>query len=139
VAGGTPSSDIEEYWNGEINWVTLVDLPAEWEIVELGTIANLIGGGTPSRQVDKYWDNGDIDWVSCSDFTSNSMYLPDSIGKITPEGLKNSSSNLIKEDTLILVTRVSLGKLAFTRKPTAINQDLTACELILSQGITFLY
>ncbi|MBQ0098955.1 MAG: N-6 DNA methylase [Firmicutes bacterium] len=28
-SGGTPSSTNEEYWNGEINWATLVDLPAE--------------------------------------------------------------------------------------------------------------
>ncbi len=28
VSGGTPSSEIEEYWNGELNWATLVDLPA---------------------------------------------------------------------------------------------------------------
>lgn len=26
-SGGTPSSKNEEYWNGDINWVTLVDLP----------------------------------------------------------------------------------------------------------------
>lgn len=27
VSGGTPSSKIDEYWNGNINWATLVDLP----------------------------------------------------------------------------------------------------------------
>jgi len=27
-SGGTPSSKVDEYWNGDINWVTLVDLPA---------------------------------------------------------------------------------------------------------------
>ncbi len=28
VSGGTPSSEIEEYWNGTINWATLADLPS---------------------------------------------------------------------------------------------------------------
>ncbi|WP_217447599.1 N-6 DNA methylase [Maribellus comscasis] len=28
VSGGTPDSKNEEYWNGDINWATLVDLPA---------------------------------------------------------------------------------------------------------------
>lgn len=28
VSGGTPSSKEETYWNGEINWATLVDLPS---------------------------------------------------------------------------------------------------------------
>lgn len=28
-SGGTPSSTVEEYWNGDIDWATLVDLPQE--------------------------------------------------------------------------------------------------------------
>lgn len=36
-SGGTPSSKIEEYWNGEINWATLVDLPQSDFITELST------------------------------------------------------------------------------------------------------
>lgn len=28
-SGGTPSSEIQEYWNGNVKWATLVDLPAQ--------------------------------------------------------------------------------------------------------------
>jgi len=28
ISGGTPSSKIEEYWNGDVRWLTLVDLPS---------------------------------------------------------------------------------------------------------------
>ncbi len=34
-SGGTPSSDIPEYWGGNIRWATLVDLPAANLITEL--------------------------------------------------------------------------------------------------------
>lgn len=34
-SGGTPSSDILEYWDGNIRWATLVDLPAANLITEL--------------------------------------------------------------------------------------------------------
>lgn len=34
-SGGTPSSNIPEYWNGNIRWATLVDLPAANLITEL--------------------------------------------------------------------------------------------------------
>ncbi|MFD1314237.1 N-6 DNA methylase [Namhaeicola litoreus] len=27
LSGGTPSSSVDEYWNGDINWATLIDLP----------------------------------------------------------------------------------------------------------------
>ncbi|MEO8255633.1 MAG: N-6 DNA methylase, partial [Flavobacterium sp.] len=32
ISGGTPSSEIEEYWNGDINWATLADLPSSESI-----------------------------------------------------------------------------------------------------------
>ncbi len=34
-AGGTPDTHNPEYWDGDINWVTLVDLPAENLITEI--------------------------------------------------------------------------------------------------------
>lgn len=35
VSGGTPSSSVEKYWNGENNWATLADLPASDLISEI--------------------------------------------------------------------------------------------------------
>ncbi|WP_298308615.1 N-6 DNA methylase [Flavobacterium sp.] len=35
ISGGTPSSEIEEYWNGDINWATLADLPSSELISKL--------------------------------------------------------------------------------------------------------
>ena len=32
ISGGTPKSDEKSYWNGEIKWLTLVDLPADESI-----------------------------------------------------------------------------------------------------------
>lgn len=34
-SGGTPKSKIEEYWNGEVAWATLVDLPASDFITQI--------------------------------------------------------------------------------------------------------
>jgi len=34
-SGGTPDSKNEEYWNGDINWATLADLPADNHITEI--------------------------------------------------------------------------------------------------------
>lgn len=98
----------------------------EWEIVELGTIAKLIGGSTPSKENSTYWDKGKVDWITCSDFSTNPMFIVDSIRKITELAVTENSTSIVPEDTLILVTRVSLGKMAFVKKPTALNQDLTA-------------
>lgn len=34
-SGGTPSSTVPEYWNGDINWITLADLPADDLVTEI--------------------------------------------------------------------------------------------------------
>jgi type I restriction enzyme M protein len=41
-SGGTPSSKIEDYWNGDINWVTLVDLPQSNRITNIRTTSRKI-------------------------------------------------------------------------------------------------
>jgi type I restriction enzyme M protein len=103
-----------------------ITINPDWEMVELGTLAKLVGGSTPSKENSSYWENGNVDWITCSDFSNSPMYIEDSIRKITEKAVKENSTSIVPKDTLVLVTRVSLGKMAFVRKPTALNQDLTA-------------
>jgi type I restriction enzyme M protein len=108
------------------NYKPTISIKPEWEMVELGSLAKLVGGSTPSKVNENYWKNGNIDWITCSDFSDNPMFIENSINKITKTAVKESSTHIIPIDTLVLVTRVSLGRMAFIRKPTALNQDLTA-------------
>ncbi|MER9118693.1 N-6 DNA methylase [Mesorhizobium sp. M0954] len=41
-SGGTPKSDVPEYWNGGIAWATLVDLPQEDFITEIASTVRTI-------------------------------------------------------------------------------------------------
>jgi type I restriction enzyme M protein len=108
------------------NYKPTIIINPDWEMVELGTLAKLVGGSTPSKENSSYWENGNVDWITCSDFSNSPMYIDDSIRKITEKAVKENSTSIVPKDTLVLVTRVSLGKMAFVRKPTALNQDLTA-------------
>ena len=106
------------------NYIPHFEIDESWEKVELGKICKLVGGGTPSKKIDEYW-GGEIKWLSCADFSIDPFYIESSLRKITSKGLNNSSSNLIKKGTVVLVTRVSLGKVAIIKDDFAINQDLT--------------
>lgn len=116
------------------NYKPTIKINPDWEMVELGEVAKLVGGGTPSKQNKKFWNNGTINWLTCSDFSPNLDIITDSISKINPIAIKESSTNLIPKETIILVTRVSLGKIAMISKEMAINQDLTA---IVIESIDF--
>jgi len=91
--------------------------------VQLGEIVEFVGGGTPSRDVPQYW-GGSIPWASVKDLTSQDLAF--TTETITEEGLKNSASKLVRPGTVIIASRVGLGKVCINRLPVAINQDLKA-------------
>ena len=116
----------------------LVEIPVGWVALPLGClIASNTGGGTPSKQNPSYW-NGRIPWASVKDVQSE-KYLISTIDSITEEGLRDSSSNLIPPNRLIVVTRMGLGKLAINTIPIAINQDLRAIEPTTALDLDFAY
>ena len=59
---------------------------------------------------------------------------------ITKEGLKNSSTNIVPKDNLLVATRVGTGKAALNRIDMAISQDLTGVVIDKNKAIpNFLY
>ena len=104
------------------NYKPTIDIDPSWEMVELDKVCNLIGGGTPSRKEKKYWE-GQIKWLSCKYLDNDGNITGNE--KISQKGLENSSSNLIKSGSVIVVNRVSLGKIVLINEDFAINQDLT--------------
>jgi len=95
----------------------------DWEVKKLGEVCKIIGGGTPSKQKKEYWLNGNIKWISSKHIDDEGFVKGFEL--ITEFGLKKSSSQVIPKGNIILITRVSVGKLAFTDDSYAINQDLT--------------
>ena len=90
---------------------------------KLGDIVSFKGGGTPKKKIKEYW-NGNIPWASVKDFKSN--LLSTTKEYISQLGLQNSSANLIPIGTIIIPTRMALGKAAINSVELAINQDLKA-------------
>ena len=95
--------------------------------VKLGNLVKITGGGTPSRSVQEYW-GGDIPWVTVKDFISKRIVTAQE--HITAIGLKSSSSNLIPANSILMPTRMALGKIAVNESSVAINQDIKALEIL---------
>lgn len=102
-------------------------LPISWNWVRLNTLGKLIGGGTPSRKVDAYFQ-GDIPWATIKDLHEDIFELTDTQEHITPEAVEESATNLIEPGSLIIATRVGLGKIAINQSAVTINQDLKALQ-----------
>ncbi|MGU3404101.1 restriction endonuclease subunit S [Methylobacterium brachiatum] len=91
--------------------------------IPLGDLITIRGGGTPSRSIPAYW-NGEIYWATVKDFKS--MELAETEESITLEGIRESATNVIPAGSVIVPTRMAVGKAAINTIDLAINQDLKA-------------
>ena len=102
----------------------------DWEERKLGDLSqDTIGGGTPKTSVTEYW-NGEIPWIQSSDLANDKLYgvLPKKF--ITEDAVKNSATKLIPANSIAIVTRVGVGKLAFMPYEFASSQDFLSLSNI---------
>lgn len=99
------------------------DFP-EWEKKKLGDIGNFTGGGTPDTSNQEYWI-GDIPWVSSSDIFEDSIHKISITRFINEKAIKESATKIIIEPSILLVSRVGVGKLAISHEQICTSQDFS--------------
>jgi type I restriction enzyme S subunit len=99
------------------------EIPKEWEVLSLEEVTvDLIGGGTPSTSQPEYWD-GDIPWMTSANLIERVVHH--GMRNITEKGLRNSATNIVPKGSLLISTRVGIGKVGIAEIDVAISQDLT--------------
>lgn len=95
----------------------------DWEQRKVSDLAEkTYGGGTPTTSNEAYW-NGDIPWIQSSDVVDGKLLGVEPRKWITQGGLNNSAAQLIPENSIAIITRVGVGKLAFMPYSYATSQD----------------
>lgn len=131
--------------NGEWNlsgerYVIGAATTSKYDLVTLGSVCDLIGGGTPSKAEPDYWNGGTVKWISSKHINEQGNII--GYEQITEKAVAETATKIAPKDSVILITRVSVGKFAFADDDYAINQDLTAVvpkdENILSSLFLFL-
>ncbi len=89
-------------------------IPEDWEVKRISDFTSIITGGTPSTQRPEYW-GGSIMWMSSGEL--NKKFVFDVEGRITTEGLLNSSTHIIPP-FCVLIGLAGQGK---TRGTAAYN------------------
>jgi len=99
------------------------EIPQGWVETTIGKLFKIVGGGTPSTKNSSYW-NGKYSWITSANIHGIKDIQPQR--KVTKKGIENSATNLIPTGSILVVTRVGLGKLAITNIPMCTNQDIQA-------------
>jgi len=112
------------------------DRPNDWLFEPLSNFVKDMGdGGTPSRAVDKNF-GGDVPWVVISDFKRE---IDETAEHLTSTGFSRCTAKLWPQDTVILSTGATIGKVGIAMVPLATKQGITG--LVPNERITsrFLY
>ena len=116
--GGEYNLSGERYRDGqathsEFPYVTLGDL----------TLFKVESGGTPKSDVPEYWDGG-VKWATLVDLPQNNFIsqITNTKRTISNAGLASSSAKLVPENSIIVSTRATIGRIGINRVPIATNQ-----------------
>lgn len=94
-----------------------------WEKNNLGELAETCyGGGTPNTSNTDFW-NGEIPWIQSSDLTEHELFGVQPKKHISNMGLMSSAAKLVPGNSLAIITRVGVGKLAVMPFSYATSQD----------------
>ena len=108
-----------------------------WVVKTLDEISEILNGGTPDTTVQKFWDGENL-WITPKDMGRlKSIYVDDTLRKITDEGLKNSSAKILPPNSIILSSRAPIGHLAINTKPISTNQGCKG--LVPKKGVDTLF
>jgi len=97
-------------------------MPCEWKTYKLSDILVITGGGTPKTNNNEYWD-GNIPWLSVTDFANSKKYVYEAEKSITEKGLSESSANVLRKGNIIISARGTVGEMAVLGNDMAFNQS----------------
>lgn len=110
--------------NSGIEWFGYI--PEHWEIVPTQYLFDIISGSTPNSNVDNFWD-GEIRWVTPSDFNTLEHFISQGKRNITIKGYESCSTKLVPVNSIIFSKRAPIGKVAITTQELCTNQGCFAC------------
>lgn len=97
----------------------------EWAEAKLGDTGKFTGGGTPNKENASYWE-GNNPWISSSDIFEDSVHDITISRFISDEAVQKTATKLVPANSILLVSRVGVGKLAITKQPICTSQDFTS-------------
>lgn len=105
--------------------MSLAQPPAHWMAETLGNLATeFISGGTPATGEPAFWD-GNVPWTTSAPIAEDDVAIGQGQRFITEAGLDGSASHLVPKGSLLVGTRVGVGKAVVNEIGIAISQDLT--------------
>lgn len=116
-------------------------------MARLGEICKFQSGGTPSKGEASYF-NGNIPWITTVALNGKSINEKSAVDWITEKAIEKSAAKIVPTNSVMVGTRVGVGKVAINKVPMSTSQDIISlidideskwskefiCKFILGKG-----
>ncbi len=119
-----------------IEW--LGKIPMNWNVMATKNLFRIISGSTPKSDNIDFWD-GDIIWITPSDFSTEDVFVYHGKRNISLQGLKSCSTALVPKNSIIFSKRAPIGLVVINGNELCTNQGCLSCVNITNQNIKFFY
>ena len=116
-------------------------------MARLGDICKFQSGGTPSKGEPSFF-NGDIPWITTVALNGSVIDERDAVDWITEKAIEKSAAKIVPANSIMVGTRVGVGKVAINKVPMSTSQDIISlidideikwnkefiCKFIMGQG-----
>ena len=117
-------------------------------MARLGDICVFQSGGTPTKGEPSYF-NGNIPWITTVALNGSIIGEENAVDWITEKAIEKSAAKIVPANSIMVGTRVGVGKVAINRVPMSASQDIISlidideskwckqfiCKFILAKGI----
>ncbi|MDD2533899.1 MAG: restriction endonuclease subunit S [Eubacteriales bacterium] len=93
--------------------------------VRLGDVCTFQSGGTPSKSDPSYF-GGTIPWITTVALNNSTVDQTCAAEWITDQAIKESSAKIVPANSILVGTRVGVGKVAVNSVPISTSQDIIA-------------
>ena len=94
-------------------------------MMKLGDICSFQSGGTPSRSNSKYF-NGIIPWITTVALTGGVIDENSAVEFISDDAIRQSAAKIVKPYSIMVGTRVGVGKVAINSVAMSTSQDVVS-------------
>jgi type I restriction enzyme S subunit len=100
-------------------------LPRGWTKAKIGIVFSTVGGGTPSTKNPQFWE-GNVPWITSADINDKHDLHPRRA--VSEQAIAESATNRVPAGSVIVATRVGLGKVGLAKEDVCFSQD---CQALL--------
>lgn len=94
-------------------------------MAKLGEICTFQSGGTPSKSNSAFF-GGDIPWITTVALNGNVIGNEKAVEWITDEAIQKSAAKIVPANSIMVGTRVGIGKVAINTVPMSTSQDIVS-------------